>query len=40
MHALPRISVNGRYQSVAYLRTMLTGITTPIANRGKRLVTV
>lgn len=40
MHTLPRISVNGRYQSLAYVRTMLTGITTPIANRGKRLVTV
>ncbi|MCB1417523.1 MAG: polysaccharide deacetylase family protein [Notoacmeibacter sp.] len=40
MHALPRISVNGRYQSVHHLRTMLTGITTPIANGGKRLVTV
>ncbi|MCB1382796.1 MAG: polysaccharide deacetylase family protein [Notoacmeibacter sp.] len=40
MHALPRISVNGRYQSVNHLRTMLSGITTPIANGGKRLVTV
>lgn len=40
MQALPRISINGRYQSVGYVRTMLTGITTPIANRGKRLVTV
>ena len=40
LQALPRISVNGRYQSVPYIRTMLTGITTPLANRGKRLVTV
>lgn len=40
LHALPRLSVNGRYQSVAHMRTMLSGITTPIANRGKRLVTV
>lgn len=40
LHALPRISVNGRYQRVAHLRTMLSGITTPIANRGRRVVTV
>jgi hypothetical protein len=38
--ALPRISVNGRYQRVAHIRTMLSGITTPLANRGKMLVTV
>ena len=38
LHALPRISVNGRYQSVAHLRTMLSGVTTPLANSG-RLVT-
>jgi len=40
LHALPRISVNGRYQSVAHIRTMLSGITTPLANRGRMLVTV
>ncbi|MGB3502342.1 MAG: polysaccharide deacetylase family protein [Mesorhizobium sp.] len=40
MHALPRISVNGRYQQVSHVRTMVTGITTAIANRGKALVTV
>jgi peptidoglycan/xylan/chitin deacetylase (PgdA/CDA1 family) len=40
LHALPRISVNGRYQRVAHIRTMLSGITTPLANRGKMLVTV
>ncbi|MEP9395845.1 polysaccharide deacetylase family protein [Mesorhizobium sp. KR2-14] len=40
LHALPRISVNGRYQELAYLRTMLSGITTPLANRGRALVTV
>lgn len=34
-HALPRISVNGRYQSVAHLRTMLSGVTTPLANSGR-----
>lgn len=38
--ALPRISVNGRYQRVAHMRTMLSGITTPLANRGRMLVTV
>jgi len=38
--ALPRISVNGRYQRVAHIRTMLSGITTPLANRGKMVVTV
>ena len=40
LHALPRISVNGRYQELGYLRTMLSGITTPLANAGKRVVTV
>ena len=35
LHALPRISVNGRYQRVAHIRTMLSGVTTPLANRGK-----
>lgn len=40
VHALPRISVNGRYQRVAHMRTMLSGVTTPLANAGKRLVTV
>lgn len=40
LHALPRISINGRYQRVAHIGTMLSGITTPIANRGQRVVTV
>ncbi|MEP9374120.1 polysaccharide deacetylase family protein [Mesorhizobium sp. KR1-2] len=40
LHALPRISVNGRYQELGFLRTMLSGITTPLANRGRMLVTV
>ena len=40
VHCLPRISVNGRYQNVDYLKAMLSGATTPMANRGKRTVTV
>ena len=40
LHALPRISINGRYQRVAHIRTMLSGVTTPLANAGKMLVTV
>lgn len=40
LQALPRLSVNGRFQDVGYVTTMLSGITTPLANRGKRLVTV
>jgi peptidoglycan/xylan/chitin deacetylase (PgdA/CDA1 family) len=40
LQALPRISVNGRYQQLGHLRTMLSGITTPLANAGKVLVTV
>lgn len=40
LHALPRISVNGRYQRVAHIRTMLSGVTTPLANAGKLVVTV
>jgi len=40
LHALPRISVNGRYQNVAHIRTMLSGVTTPLANAGRMVVTV
>lgn len=40
LHALPRISLNGRYQRLEHLRTMLTGVTTPLANAGKVVVTV
>jgi len=40
VHALPRISINGRYQRVAHVRTMLSGVTTPLANAGKMVVTV
>jgi peptidoglycan/xylan/chitin deacetylase (PgdA/CDA1 family) len=40
LQALPRISLNGRYQRLAYVLTMLSGISTPLANSGKLLVTV
>lgn len=40
LHALPRISVNGRYQRLAHVRTMLSGVTTPLANAGRMVVTV
>ncbi|MEP1775422.1 MAG: polysaccharide deacetylase family protein [Nitratireductor sp.] len=40
LHSLPRISINGRYQRVSHVRTMLSGITTPLANRGRRVVTL
>lgn len=39
-HALPRISCNGHFQRTDYLKTMLSGISTPLANRGRRVVTV
>lgn len=40
LHALPRLSVNGRHQELAVMRAMLSGATTLAANRGRRLVTV
>lgn len=40
MHALPRISINGRYQELGHVRTMVNGLTTPLANGGRSLVTV
>ena len=40
LHALPRVSLNGEYQRVHYVKTMLSGITVPAANGGKRFVTV
>lgn len=38
--ALPRISINGRYQRLNHVRTMLSGITTPLANGGRIVATV
>lgn len=40
MCALPRISINGRYQRVDHVRTMVNGVTTVLANRGRGVVTV
>ncbi|MBE1203516.1 polysaccharide deacetylase family protein [Aminobacter carboxidus] len=40
LHALPRLSVNGRHQDLAATRAMLSGATTLLANGGRRLVTV
>ena len=40
LHALPRISVNGNFQTVAATRTLMSGLTTLLAGRGRRLVTV
>lgn len=39
LHALPRVSVNGNHQNLPAVRTMMSGLTALIANRGRRLVT-
>ena len=39
-HCLPRISVNGNYQRLAYMRSLLSGVAVPLANGGKRHITV
>ncbi|WP_269930219.1 polysaccharide deacetylase family protein [Aminobacter sp. HY435] len=40
LHALPRLSVNGRHQNLGAMRAMLSGATTVMASRGRRVVTV
>ena len=37
MFALPRVSLNGRYQSMRYVKTLLSGIPTRFKNAGKKL---
>lgn len=40
LHALPRISVNGNFQNLADMRTLMSGVTPLLVNGGRRLVTV
>lgn len=35
--ALPRVSVNGHYQSIHYMKTLLSGLPTRLKNRGRAL---
>jgi peptidoglycan/xylan/chitin deacetylase (PgdA/CDA1 family) len=38
LHALPRLSVNGRHQSLAALEILLSGAPFALLNRGRRVV--
>lgn len=40
LFALPRISINGEYQRVHYIKTMLSGFVVPVVNGGRKFVTV
>ncbi len=40
LHALPRISLNGRFQNLGEALVMTRGLTVPLANRGRVCVTV
>jgi len=37
MTGLPRVSINGNYQSMAYIRSLVSGIPARIYNRGKKI---
>ena len=37
LHSLPRISINGNFQSLRYLRPLMSGVTTKLTRFGERL---